>query len=94
MTGDLKTKDFHLEVKALTDEGTFEGYGSVFNNVDSYGERVAAGAFAKSLAQHAKAGTSPLMLWQHDPGRRSASGRTWPRTAAASRARAAWCSRP
>lgn len=67
MTGDLKTKDFHLEVKALTDEGTFEGYGSVFNNVDSYGERVAAGAFAKSLAKHAKDGTSPLMLWQHDP---------------------------
>lgn len=63
----MKTKDFALEVKNLTEEGTFEGYGSVFGNLDSYGERVMPGAFAKSLARHAKEKTSPLMLWQHNP---------------------------
>jgi HK97 family phage prohead protease len=63
----VKTKDFALEVKNLSDDGTFEGYGSIFGNVDSYGEVVEPGAFGKSLARHAKAKTSPLMLWQHNP---------------------------
>lgn len=63
----MKTKDFALEVKNLTEDGTFEGYCSVFGNIDSYGERVMPGAFSKSLARHAKEKTSPLMLWQHNP---------------------------
>jgi HK97 family phage prohead protease len=63
----MKTKDFALEVKALTEEGSFTGYGSIFGNVDSYGEVVEPGAFTKSLARHAKEKTRPLMLWQHDP---------------------------
>lgn len=62
----LKTKDFALQVKAVSEEGTFEGYGSIFNNVDSYGEKVAPGAFAESLARHQREGTKPLMLWQHN----------------------------
>ncbi|MGE4339821.1 MAG: HK97 family phage prohead protease [Pigmentiphaga sp.] len=61
----MKTKDFSLSVKDLSDEGTFTGYGSVFSNVDSYGEKVVPGAFAESLAKHRKEGTYPLMLWQH-----------------------------
>lgn len=56
-----------LEVKALTDAGTFEGYGSVFGNVDSYGDRVMPGAFAASLNAHKTKGTAPAMLWQHNP---------------------------
>lgn len=63
----MQTKDFALEVKNLTEDGTFEGYGSVFGNLDSYGERVMPGAFSKSLAKHAKDKTFPLMLWQHNP---------------------------
>lgn len=63
----LKTKDFTLQVKDLSDAGTFTGYGSVFGNLDSYGEVVEEGAFSKSLARHAKEKTSPLMLWQHNP---------------------------
>ncbi|RVD13557.1 MAG: HK97 family phage prohead protease [Mesorhizobium sp.] len=61
-----KTKDFAFEVKEESEDGTFEGYGSIFGNLDSYGETVMPGAFAKSLARHAKEKTSPLMLWQHD----------------------------
>ncbi len=45
---------------------TFSGYGSVFGNVDSYGDVVAPGAFRASLAEHKDAGTSPLMLLNHD----------------------------
>lgn len=63
----LKTKDFALNVKNLTDEGVFEGYASVFGNVDSYGEKVVPGAFVDSLAQHRREGTAVLMLWQHNP---------------------------
>ena len=62
----FKTKDFALHVKDVSEEGTFEGYGSIFNNVDSYGEKVAPGAFGESLARHQREGTKPLMLWQHN----------------------------
>lgn len=61
------TKDYALEIKSLTEEGTFEGYASVFGNVDSYGDIIDPGAFSKSLARHAKAKTKPLLLWQHNP---------------------------
>lgn len=63
----MKTKDFSLQLKNLTEEGTFEGYGSIFGNVDGYGEKVLPGAFAESLAKHRREGTNVLMLWQHDP---------------------------
>lgn len=63
----MKTKDFALHVKDVSEEGTFEGYGSIFGNLDSYGEKVVAGAFGESLARHKREGTKPLMLWQHNP---------------------------
>lgn len=63
----MKTKDFTLQVKELTEDGTFEGYGSIFGNVDAYGEKVVPGAFVESLAKHRREGTNVLMLWQHDP---------------------------
>lgn len=63
----MKTKDFALQVKNLSEDGTFTGYGSVNGNVDSYGERVMPGAFANSLVKHKSEGTNVLMLWQHNP---------------------------
>lgn len=63
----MKTKDFALHVKDVSEEGTFTGYGSIFGNVDSYGEKVVAGAFGESLARHQREGSKPLMLWQHNP---------------------------
>ena len=47
-------------------EREFTGHGSVFGNVDLGGDIVAPGAFAASLAAHRKAGTWPVMAWQHD----------------------------
>lgn len=55
-----------LEQRAVADDGTIEGYGSVFNIVDDWGDIVAPGAFTASLAEHKAAGTMPAMLWQHD----------------------------
>jgi len=63
----MKTKDFALQVKDLSEDGTFEGYGSIFGNVDSYGEKVMPGAFAESLTRHQREGSNVLMLWQHNP---------------------------
>lgn len=63
----MKTKDFALQVKDLSEDGTFEGYGSIFGNVDSYGEKVLPGAFVESLARHKRQGSNVLMLWNHDP---------------------------
>lgn len=50
---------------AVTDAGDVQGYGSVFNNINSKGSRVRPGAFSKSIAKHLSEGTRPLMLWQH-----------------------------
>jgi uncharacterized protein len=55
-----------FELKALGDDGSFAGYGSVFGVADDFADMVAPGAFARSLAEHARAGTQPAMLWQHD----------------------------
>lgn len=48
-------------------DGTFTGYGSVFAMRDSYGDVVLPGTFRASLDEHARAGTRPKGLWQHDP---------------------------
>lgn len=40
---------------------TFEGYGSVWNNVDSYGDTMLPGAFASGLKQR-----MPMMFMQHN----------------------------
>ncbi|RIY01483.1 HK97 family phage prohead protease [Aureimonas flava] len=55
-----------LKLDASAQTGNVTGLGSVFGNVDSYGDMVMPGAFAKSLAQHKREGTMPLMLWMHD----------------------------
>jgi HK97 family phage prohead protease len=54
------------EIKAVDDEGTIEGYGSIFGNVDSYGDVVAAGAFKRTLDEAKDTGRMPAMLWQHN----------------------------
>ena len=53
--------DVPFEVKAVSDDGLFSGYGSVFGVLDSYKEVVAPGAFAESLQ-----GRMPALLWQLD----------------------------
>lgn len=63
----FKNSAIALDVKSLKDDGTFEGYGSIFGNVDSYGEVVMPGAFTTSLVAGRQRGATVKMLWQHDP---------------------------
>ncbi|MCC0806514.1 HK97 family phage prohead protease [Methylobacterium sp. W2] len=56
-----------LEIKALKESGEFEGYGSTFGgDPDAYGDVIAAGAYADSLAAHRAKGTMPKLFWQHN----------------------------
>lgn len=60
-----KVRAFDLSIKAVGDDGTFTGYGSVWNVVDSYREKVAPFAFTDSLAALAARGRKLPVLWQH-----------------------------
>lgn len=44
---------------------TFEGYGAVFGNTDSYGDVIQPGAFSETLAAARRSGRWPVMLAQH-----------------------------
>lgn len=61
------TIDRPFEVKQVSEDGSFEGYASVFGELDSYRDIVVAGAFTSSIQSdfHAK-GRNVTMLWQHD----------------------------
>lgn len=47
------------------DDMSFEGYGAVFGNMDQYGDVIAPGAFAETLAASQSSGNWPAMLLQH-----------------------------
>jgi HK97 family phage prohead protease len=67
--GDIGAFFAPFEIKFVDpgNPGAFEGYGSVFNNVDSHGDLILPGAFAESLAQHRAKGTMPGMYVEHGP---------------------------
>jgi uncharacterized protein len=59
-----------IEFKFAADDvdaqtGTFSGYGAFFDNVDSYGDVIAPGAFKASLKEWGKEKKLPPMLIQH-----------------------------
>jgi uncharacterized protein len=63
-----QTSDFSLKLRSFNeDEGTFEGYASVFNNVDWAGDVILPGAFTRTLKNKMTNGKSFPLLWQHDP---------------------------
>jgi len=69
--GEFKKATIEAEFKfqaSDTDTREVVGYGAVFGNVDSYGDVIAPGAFAKSLSE-IKSGTRPMpaMLLSHNP---------------------------
>lgn len=63
--GVRQTRSYALTIKAA-DDGTIDGYGSVFGLRDLYDDVIAPGAFDGSLKAHHDAGTMPAMLWQHN----------------------------
>ena len=67
METEIKNASFDVEFKADSDGiGGFEGYASFFGNVDSYGDVVEAGSFAKTIKDFKKNGSALPLLWQHD----------------------------
>ena len=54
-----------FELKAVHGTGVFEGYASVFSNVDHALDSVSPGAFARAIAERGAGGVK--LLWQHDP---------------------------
>lgn len=59
---EFEAKNFKFEFKAI-DDNTFEGYAAVFRNIDSYGDVIEPGAFAKTIQESKRV----KVLWQHDP---------------------------
>ncbi len=64
---EIKTLCVSFKADNIDADGVFEGYGSIFGNVDHHGDIVAKGAFARSLAEQKSAGRLPALLWHHDP---------------------------
>ncbi len=56
---------FQIKADAVAEDGTFSGYGAVFNNEDNGGDVILKGAFKKSLAEWKSKGKLPKMLLQH-----------------------------
>ena len=64
MAEQMQRKAVAFELKKEPDQdGVFEGYLSVFGNVDQGMDIVERGAFAKSIGS----GRKVKLLWQHDP---------------------------
>jgi uncharacterized protein len=61
----MQHKTSPIRIKALGDTpGTFSGYASVYNVIDSYGDSVQPGAFSKTMKDK---GNKIVLLSQHDP---------------------------
>lgn len=56
----------HLDIKALADDGSFEGYASSFDNPDQGRDVMRKGAFKSSLAK--RPANTIKMFRDHDPG--------------------------
>ena len=63
--GARQTRSYTLSVKAAED-GTIEGYASVFGVKDNWDDIIVPGAFLATLNAHKAAGTMPALLWQHE----------------------------
>lgn len=61
----LSQKDFSFQIKAVSDDGFFSGYASVFDVVDGDYDVVLKGAFTESLVSWSAKKSLPAMLWQH-----------------------------
>lgn len=67
----MLTKSLPLRIKAAGEEddladGTIRAYASVFGNVDSYGDVVEKGAFARSIKEWEDSGDTLPLLWGHN----------------------------
>ena len=65
----MRVKDMTVQVKADDTgdgDGEFSAYASVFDNVDSYGDVIRKGAFAKTLESWESSGNTMPLLYGHN----------------------------
>ena len=64
----MEVKTRKAEIKAESDNGTISGYAATFGHEkpDSYGDVIAKGAFAESIAKIEATGKKLPLLWNHD----------------------------
>lgn len=62
----MKKLDLQFRFDSSAPEGEIRGIASPFGEVNSFNERVAPGAFERTISEHRSSGTAPLMLWAHD----------------------------
>ncbi len=69
--GDIGCRGVPFEVKFADDApaGSFEGYGAVYGNMDSHGDVIEPGAFAKSLLDRERAGRGLPPMYKMHGGR-------------------------
>ena len=65
----MNRQSFKIELKAeaVQEDGFFSGYLSVFDNLDSHGDIVRKGAFAKSIGDWESKERFPAIFWDHNP---------------------------
>lgn len=68
MTFDRAYRPFELKLAGDDETRTFEGYGSVFDTVDSYGDTIVKGAFKATLKEWKAQKKLPKLLLQHGGG--------------------------
>lgn len=61
-----KTLDSSAFEFKSSQDGSFEGYASVFSEVDSYKQATDPGSFTESLSRIKESGRPLPLLWQHD----------------------------
>lgn len=54
-----------FDLKDVSEDGMFKGYGAVFGNLDSYRDVIRPGAFQKTLKKGGRNGNGVAMLLQH-----------------------------
>ena len=64
---EFKRTDHQIDFKANYDQkGYFEGYASIYDEIDQHNDRVIRGAFNESIACWKTSKKMPKMLWQHN----------------------------
>jgi len=67
MTKKYTAFPFHYDIKSISEDGVFEGYGSLFDDEeDDYGDIIAKGAFQKTLQLNGRNRNGVAMLFQHN----------------------------
>jgi HK97 family phage prohead protease len=57
-------RSLRMEIKAISDGGSFDGVLATYNTVDLGGDLIEPGAFTKTIQEH---GPEVKLLWQHEP---------------------------